>query len=306
MIGASEGPLLTLFAAVVRHGSFSGAARELKVSKSVISERVALLEHRCGTRLLERTTRRMRLTDAGAEVLEAATRVEDVLAQLSRSLDSRQGEPSGSLTVSTTIDLGALLVGPAVARVVSAWPKVRVKIIAEDAPRDIMEAKVDVAVRMGVPKSSSFVARKLALLREPIVAAPSIAVSIGKATRPRDLAGVPWVRHSLISGATMRFTGPGGAEEEIGPDYRAEANTGSTLLSLLLSGAGVGVLPEHALREHLHGGRLVVLCSGWVWKTVTLYALTPSAASQSAAAKALLSALRDQIARDRMLWGSGG
>lgn len=303
MIAASEGPLLVAFAAVVRGGSFSAAAAALKLSKSVVSERVRQLEERCGARLLERTTRRMRLTEAGALVLAAATRVEDALAQLSRSLEARQREPAGLLRVATTIDLGPQLVGPAVARLVAAHPRVRVEVVSEDAPRDVLESKVDVAVRLGAPRASSFVVRKLAVLREPIVAAPALADALAGATRPRELAGAPWVRHSLVAGPVLQFVGPGGAREEITPEVRAEANTGATVLSLLLAGAGVGVLPEHLVREHVRDGRLVVLCPGWIWKKVVLYALTPSRPSQSPALRAFLAALRDQIARDALRWG---
>ncbi len=306
MIDATDGPLLTTFAAVVRRGSFSAAAREVKLSKSVISQRISQLEERCGARLLERTTRRLRLTHAGVEVLETATRVEGALAKLSRSLDTRQSEPSGVLRVSTTVDLGPLLVAPAVARFVTAHPKVRVEILSEDAPRDMMDARIDIAVRLGAPKSSSFVVRKLAVLSEPIVAAPALADTIGRASRPRDLAGAPWVRHSLVSGPTLRFVGPRGASEDIAPVVRAEANTGATVLSLLLAGAGVGVLPEHALREHLYGGRLVVLCPGWIWKKVALYALMPSKPSKNPALRAFLSTLEDQVAQNKMRWGHDG
>ncbi len=302
MVTAADGHLLLAFAAVVRCGSFSAAARELELSKSVISERVKLLEQRCGARLLERTTRRLRITEAGAEVLAAAERVADALGQLSHRLDARQREPAGLLRVSTTNDLGPLLVGPAVARLVSAHPRLRVELLAEDASHDLLEAKIDVAVRLGAPKSSSFVARKLATLEEPIVAAPELADRLGPVSRPGELASAPWVRHSLVAGANMRFVGPGGAKQDIAPSFCVDTNSGSTLLSLLVHGAGVGVLPEHALREPLHAGRLVRLCPGWIWKRVALYALMPSKSARNPALAAFLVVLREQLGRDEQRW----
>lgn len=306
MLSAADGPLLLAFSAVVRCGSFSAAAAELKLSKSVVSERVKQLEERCGARLLERTTRKLHLSALGEEVLAAAARVDDALGQLSRRLDDARREPSGLLRVSTTNDLGPLLVGPVAARFVAAYPRVRVEITSEDAQRDVLGARVDVAVRLGAPRASSFVVRKLATLIEPIVAAPALAERFGRATRPRELADAPWVRHALVSSGTMRFLGPGGAVEEIAPAVRAEANSGATVLSLLLHGAGVGVLPEHALREHLHEGRLVRLCPAWIWKSVTLYALTPSKASQRPALAAFLAMLKEQVARDARRWAPVG
>jgi DNA-binding transcriptional LysR family regulator len=302
MLTAADGPLLTVFAAVVRHASFSGAAGELKLSKSAVSERIKQLEERCGSRLLERTTRRVRLTDIGAEVLATATRVEDALGQLSRSLDLGRREPAGLLRISTTSDLGPVLVGPLVARFVGAYPKVRVEILADDLQRDMLAARIDLAVRLGAPRASSLIVRKLAALPEPIVAAPGLADRLGRVTRPRDLAAAPWVRHSLVSSTTMRFLGPGGATEDLVPLVRAEADAGATVLGLLLHGAGVGVLPEHMLREHLRGGRLVRLCPGWIWKRVTLYALMPSKAAPGSALKAFLTMLLAEVARERSRW----
>lgn len=298
MLSAADGPLLLAFAAVVRCGSFSAAAVELRLSKSVVSERIRQLEERCGARLLERTTRKLHLTPLGDEVLAASARVEDALGQLSRRLDDARREPTGLLRVSTTNDLGPLLVGPVVARYVATYPRVRVEISSEDAQRDVLDARIDVAVRLGAPRASSFVVRKLCTLREPIVAAPALADRLGEVRRPRDLAAAPWVRHALVSGPTLRFLGPGGAAEELVPVVRAEANSGATLLSLLLHGAGVGVLPEHAVREHLHGGRLVRLCPGWIWKSVTLYALTPSNTARRPAPAAFLAMLKEQVALD--------
>ena len=304
MLTVDEAPLLRVFAAVARLGSFTAAAVELKLSKSMVSERVKYLESLCGASLLERTTRRVRLTEEGAEVLEVAERVEGALNLLARGLDARRSEPSGALRVATTSDLGPLLVAPVVARFVREYPKVTVEVLADDAPRDLIESRVDVAVRMGAPRDSSFVVRRLASMREPIVAAPIVAEELGVVARPRELADAPWVRHSLMAKPTMRFEGPHGAVDEVTVRARVEANSGSAVLGLALHGAGVCVLPEHLVAEPLREGRLVTLCPGWVWKRLSLYALTPSRPSQRPALKAFLAMLREQVRRDAARWGA--
>jgi DNA-binding transcriptional LysR family regulator len=302
MISALDGPLLMAFAAVVRQGSFSGAATELKLSKSVVSDRVRQLEERCGARLLERTTRRLRLTAAGQEVLDAAHQVTDALASLGRRLAEARREPAGLLRVATTIDLAPQLVAPVVARMVRTWPKLQVEIVADDAAHDLLAGNIDVAVRLGAPKSSTFVARKLATLAEPIVASPALAEVLGPVSRPRDLALAPWVRHALLPAGPMRFTGPDAAADEVTPPIRVSANTGAAVLALILAGAGVGVFPLHGLHAHLEAGRLVQLCPGWIWRTVSLYALMPSRPTSSPAVDALLEMLRDEIARTGGRW----
>ncbi len=303
MIDASDGPFLHVFSAVARCGSFSAAALELKLSKSVVSERIKHLEERAGVRLLERTTRRVQLTDSGAQVLAAATTLQDALGQLTSTLDAARSEPTGVLRISTTNDLGPLLVAPVVARFVRAYAKVTVEVFAEDVQRDFAEQRIDIAVRLGAPKSSSLVLQKLATLNEPIVAAPSLGAMYRAANRPRDLAKAPWVRHALISPRTLNFTGPAGAVDEVSPQWRASANSGATMLSLLLNGAGIGVFPEHALREHLRQGLLVELCPGWIWKTVSLYAVTASRPSQRPILKAFVTMLKEHIALDKTRFG---
>lgn len=302
MIGPADTPLLAAFAAVARRGSYSRAAEDLRLSKSVISERVKLLEERCGARLLERTTRSVRLTEAGQGALAAAIEVDAALTRLSASLDARRQEPSGTLRVSTTNDLGPLLVAPTAARLLSTYPRARVVITAGDALHDLMGEAIDVAVRLGAPRSSSLVVRKLAVLEEPIVAAPALAERWGHVSRPRELSEAPWVRHALLPARALRFTGPSGASDELVPTVRAEADTGATVLALLLSGAGLGVFPEHALAEHLASGRLVQLCPGWVWKRVHLFALTPSRVGPRSLAGLFLAMLRDQLELDRARW----
>lgn len=302
MLGPADAPLLAAFAAVARRGSYSRAADELRLSKSVVSERVRQLEERCGARLLERTTRSVRLTEAGHGALTAAAEVEAALTRLSATLDARQREPSGTLRVTTTNDLGPLLVAPAAARLVATYPRAQVAITSDDALHDLLGDGIDVAVRLGAPRSSSLVVRKLAVLDEPVVAAPGLAERWGHVTRPRELSEAPWVRHSLLPARALRFTGPGGATDEVVPTVRAEADTGATVLALLLSGAGVGVFPEHALAEHLAAGRLVQLCPGWVWKRVHLFALTPSRVGPRSLAGLFLAMVRDQLALDRARW----
>jgi DNA-binding transcriptional LysR family regulator len=230
LLTAADGPLLSVFAAVVRRSSFTGAAEELKLSKSVVSERIKQLEERCGSRLLDRTTRQVHLTASGAEVLAAAARVEE----------------------------------------------------------DLRSARAQASTSAGASR------RGCCGSRPPATSARrSSAQSWRAAWRP-----------ILVTTSTMRFLGPGGAKEELVPNVRAEANSGATVLGLLLHGAGVGVLPEHMLRDHLHAGRLVRVCPAWIWKRVTLYALMPAKPAPGSALKAFLTLLVAEVERDRIRWAT--
>ncbi|MEI8255469.1 MAG: LysR family transcriptional regulator [Deltaproteobacteria bacterium] len=295
MLRARDLPLLAVFAAVVRHGSFTAAARALDLPKSVVSENVKALEARCSARLLERTTRRLRLTAAGEVVLASARTIDEAMRDLSASLEREETAPSGTLRIATTHDLGPRLVAPVAAALAARYRDLCVEIVADDAPQDLIEGRFDVAVRLGTPRDSGYVMRKLATFAEPIVACPTLAEQHAQATRPRDLAGAPWVRHALISRDGMTFVGPRGQRDEVSVTIRAQANTGDGVRALLLGGAGIGFLPEYQLEEHLKSGALVRLCPGWVYKHVTLYALMPSAKHPRRSVSLFLEALKEKL-----------
>jgi molybdate transport repressor ModE-like protein len=291
VLKARDLPLLSVFAAVARAGSFTAAARELGLPKSVVSDNVKQLEQRCGARLLERTTRRLALTEAGTRVLTSARRIDEAMRELSASFEEDRG-PSGTLRVATTHDLAARLVAPVVAELVHEHPALRIELVADDAAHDLVEGRFDVAVRVGSPRDSSYVIKRLATMDEPIVAAPALVERLPHVVRPRELQGVPWVRHALVSGESMAFVGPRGQRDELVVSVRAQANTGLAVLALITGGAGVGVLPLHMMADGLAQGALVRLCPGWVWKRVELYALLPSREHPRPSVKAFVAALQ--------------
>lgn len=296
MLKPRDLPLLSVFMAVARQGSFTAAARELGMPKSVVSENVKVLEQRCGVRLLERSTRRLALTEVGARVLESARRIEEVTHELAATLEDGRG-PGGTLRVAATHDLAARLVAPVAAELVTTYPGLRVEIVADDATHDLIEGRYDLAVRLGSPRDSSYVLKRLATIDEPIVAAPAVAERHRGASRPRDLRDAPWIRHALISGDVMAFTGPRGQKDELEPTIRAQANTGYGVLALLVCGAGLGVLPRYLVADELAKGTLVRVCPPWVWKRVELYALLPSRGSPRASVGAFVAALQAQVER---------
>lgn len=218
-------------------------------------------------------------------------------------LEEAQREPTGTLRIATTHDLGALLLAPVVARFVRTFPKVVVDLTSDDIRQDLIEAEIDVAVRIGFPDNTSFIMRRLAVLEEPIVAAPELATSLGPVSTPSALADAPWVCHRFFAGRTLEFESAGGAVDEVCPKIRVQADSGATLVALLLSGAGVGMMPTHALYDALLEGRLVRLCPEWIWKRVSLYSLIPSKAFQRPVVKAFLALLGEQLAEEPGRWG---
>lgn len=304
IVQAKDLPLLAVFAAVVRHGSFTAAARVLGQSKSLVSESVRQLEERCGVRLLERTTRKLRLTQVGEQVLMTATTIADAARTLDSILDEHRNAPVGTLRIATTHDLGSLLVAPVAARLALQHPQMSIDIVSDDQSQDLIASRVDLAVRLGAPKESGSIVRKLARIAEPLLAAPSLLSLLPTASRPRELHGAPWVRHSLLPyHGALTFYGPKGETDTVTLTQRAQSNTGEGVRALLLSGIGLGVLPEYLVVDELRRGALVRLCPGWIWKQVTLYAELPSGKRKPRRVQLFLQALQETFATPDGLGG---
>lgn len=297
MIERHDLPRFLVLAHVVRLGTITAAARELGLSKSVVSEQLTALEARCGLRLLERTTRRLRPTQAGERVLAATAQLQAAMSDLAATVEAERHAPVGTLRVATTLDLGARLVAPVVARLMAEHPGLTVDVHMDDRRTELVAGGFDVAVRLGSPELSERVAIRLAEVREPIVAAPVLVAKLPAIARPRDLAGAPWVRHAALPNAdVLTFHGPGAASERAAVTTRARANSGEGVRALLLAGAGVGALPEYLVADELRRGALVTLCPGWIWKQVSLFAEIPSARRKPRRTTLFLDGLRAAIA----------
>jgi DNA-binding transcriptional LysR family regulator len=304
MLGPRDLPLLGVFAAVVRKGSFTAAARDLGVSKSVVSDRVRTLEDRLDVRLLERSTRRLRPTQVGEEVLSVALGVLDATGEVERIVENHRDAPVGTLRVGTTHDLAPRLVVPVAARIAARHPNVTVEIVADDAQHDLIAAGFDVGVRLGTPRSSGYGFRRLGVVPEIVTAAPELAARRA-VSRPSDLAEAPWTRHTLLPRAdVIELRGPRGEREKVAVRVRAGANTGDGVRGLVRGGVGFGLLPMHLAADDLASGALVQVCKGWVARQISIFAVVPSARRQPRRTELFLAALKEAIVGERLLSGA--
>jgi DNA-binding transcriptional LysR family regulator len=165
---------LIVFAKVVETNSFSKAARRLKMPISMVSRRIAELEDQLGVRLLERSTRNLRLTELGAEVLEHATRTAEIGEAVENIVSNRLSTISGTLRLSAPPTISDTLLTPLVIAFQASYPDVRVQIFATDRHIDHIAEGIDLAFRLGRLRDSSLVARKILTYRRQLVASPSI------------------------------------------------------------------------------------------------------------------------------------
>lgn len=275
MLSARDLPLLAVFASIARHASFTLAARELGSTKSVVSAQLRSLESKYGVRLVERTTRSVRLTSVGVAAFAATERMLDEARLVDAAVSAHRHEPTGRVRVGVPHGLGASVIAPVVAALVRDHPRLSIEMVVDDNVQDLVREELDVAIRIGVPRDSTYVMRRLGESVVILVASPLVALP--EASRPSELADAPWVRHVVVDrGPRWTFTGARERKDSVSPRVRAAANTMDAFRALLTSGAGIGAIPELHVADDLRRGTLVHVCPGWVRRRVVVYGLTAS------------------------------
>ncbi|WP_418146343.1 LysR family transcriptional regulator [Variovorax paradoxus] len=250
---------IAMFVQVVRHGSFAGAARRLGLPPNTVSRRIQQLEAQLGTRLMQRSTRRLTLTSAGQAFHERCAGAVDGLVDAGQALITGSQQPSGLVRVAATADFFDFFPMEWVADFLAAHPLVRVDFVLSDARADLIAEQIDIAFRGGALPDSGYVGRKLLGARtDGMVASPGYIAARGAPATLQELAEHDCVTSPHPSGRTLwRLAGPGGAEEEVQVAGRFSGNTAQALRKAALAGLGIALLPPTMARLDLEAGRLV-------------------------------------------------
>lgn len=262
-----------IFARVIDAGSFSEAARRMDISRSAVSKAVAKLEKGLGTRLLNRSTRHLSLTEAGAALAEHSTRMLEEAEQAERIIDSLHTEPRGMLRVNASVAFGTLHVAPALADFLAQYPEIRIDMAITDRPVDLAEDRYDVVIRVTGEPDLDLVACKLAPSRRKLCAAPSYFYRRGVPQTPSEL-----VKHNCLdytlSGEQghWRFTGPEG-EISVPVSGPLRINDDEALSQAVLSGLGIALLPTFIIGRDLQEGRLQATLSEYIPVERHVYAM---------------------------------
>ncbi len=289
---------IVVFAKVVEAGSFTAAAAALGLPKSSVSRKLAQLEERLGARLLQRTTRKLALTEVGTAYYERCRAIVADIADAEQSVADMQSSPRGLLRVTAPIDVGGVLLGGVVAKLLITHPDLQVELIATDRVVDLVEERVDVGLRFGPLPDSSLVARRVGRTCIVPYASPGYIARKGSPKRPDDL-----VDHDIIMFApiarmrTWTFRGKparGGRDGEVTvtPTPRLLATSMFAALDAVRSGAGIAVLGDFVARDDLAAGRLVRVLEGWSGTSAELFAVYPSTRNPTPKMKIFLDAVQ--------------
>jgi DNA-binding transcriptional LysR family regulator len=288
---------IAMFVQVVRCGSFAEAARRLGLPANTLSRRVQQLESRLGTRLMQRSTRKLTLTSAGQAFYERCAGAVDGLAEAGQELATGSQEPSGLVRVAATADFFDFFPMEWVAEFLAAHPRVRLDFVLSDAHADLIAEQIDVAFRGGPMRDSGYVGRQLLGLRsDGMVASPAYIAARGTPATLQDLLGHDCVTSPHPSGrTTWRLAGPGGVEEEVQVAGRFSGNTAQALRKATLAGLGIALLPPAMARLDVQAGRLLPVLPQYQRTGHGLSVLYPSRRQLPLAVSAFIALVVDKL-----------
>ena len=288
---------IQVFAQVVESGSFAKAAERLALSASAASRHVAELEAHLQTRLLNRTTRRVTLTEPGRAFYERAVQLLADLAEAEQEAARAAVVPRGTIRLTTSVNFGVRQVAPAIADFMARHREVAFDVSISERIVDLVEEGFDLAVRIGSPGSENLVARKLGETRLVLCAAPAYLAAHGTPEAPEDLASHDCFTYEYLAPRNVwRFRDASGAERAVRVAGRLHSNNGDLLAEAAARGAGIAFEPAFIVGPEVRAGRLVRLLEDFVPPPLPIYAVYPSRRHLSAKVRLFVEFLAERFA----------
>ena len=293
---------MAVFVEVVDASSFAGAARRLSMSPAMVSTHIQALEQRLGVRLLNRTTRRVSVTEIGQDYYERSLRILADMEEAERAAGDLQTAPRGVLRVTTSVSSGTRFLGPAIADYLANYPDVSIELSLDDRYIDLVEQRFDLAIRMGHLADSSLIARKLGSVGSVLCASPAYLETKGVPQTPRDLAGYNCLVYTHATRQNVwRFFDKDGGEQVVRISGRFLANNGDVLLNLALKDAGVVLLPRFIAESDLKTGSLVRLLPEYETPQIPVNAVYPHSRYVSAKTRTFIDFIAARFERSQQL-----
>lgn len=284
---------ITVFLRVVQSGSFSAAARQLAMPKSTVSRKIAELEEHVGSRLLQRTTRTLSLTDAGRIFYEHAMRIAAEVQSAKDAVGRMQAAPRGLLRVTAPLSFGML--GSIVAEYLRKHPAVQIELLCSDRRVDIVDERFDVAIRAGHLADSSLTARSLGSIKRVLVAAPSYCKEHGTPRAPTDLAQHACIVFGAGVAPNVWTLESAGKRADVHVLPRFTTNDLDVLRGAALTGVGFALIPEFVCAEDMRAKRLRRVLPDWGSAPTPVHAVYPTARLLSPTAAAFIELVRKRL-----------
>lgn len=291
---------MRVFVEVAERGSLSAAAERLDMSRAMVSRYLAELESWVGARLLHRSTRRLSLTAAGAEALARSRQLLELADELQHVVATPQDAPRGILRLTCSMFLAQVFIARVVADYVKRYPDAGVDLLVLDRTVDLVEERIDLAIRISNDLDPTLIARKLGVCRSVVCAAPSYLREHGTPTRAEQLARHNCLTYSYFGKSLWEFDYQG-QPEAVPVSGNVSANESNVLLQAARSGAGIAMQPLYAVAPLIQSGELVALLPGYRPRALDIHGVYASRKQMPATLRVMLDHLADAFARDA-LW----
>jgi len=284
---------MLIFARVVQAGSFSKASAELGMPKSTVSRKVSELEERLKARLLQRTTRKLSLTDVGRTYYDYCARIAGEVADAERAVSSLQDTPRGLLRV--TAGINSAYLGPIVSDFLARYPEVQLELFCTTRTVDLIEERFDLAIRTGTLADSSLIGRSLGSGKWFLVATPRYLKKRGRPRTPEDLKKHDCVLfgHGLATASLHLENEDGAVHVSLSP--RLLVTDFDVLHAAVMAGLGIGLLPAFSSVEELRARRLERVLRGWNVPSTPVHIVYPSGRHLSPKLKAFIDHLQQRM-----------
>jgi DNA-binding transcriptional LysR family regulator len=289
---------LAIFAKVAETRSFAAAAAELKLSKATVSKAVSRVEAKLKTRLFNRTSRRIALTEAGRALTDRASHI---LAEGEAAEDEALSQSTavrGLVRLAAPMSFGVLHVAPLLPEFLAAYPEVSIDLHLSDATVDMIGDGFDAAIRIAVLPDSSLIARRICGMPRYLVGSPNYLELHGRPRHPLHLAEHVCITYGHASAPeTWRFTHKNGKSATVRPSGPLRINNGDAMMPALIAGTGLAVLPEFIVRDALADGRLERLLADWSLPAGAVYWVTPPGGLPPTRVKVLADLLFERLGK---------
>lgn len=283
------------FVATVNANGFAAAAREMDLPRSKVSKQIQALEEALGVQLLQRTTRSLHLTEAGAEYYEAAREVIAAVEEAEQRARSGTGELRGVLRVNAPMSFGLRRLGTLIPQFYEQHPNVELQLVLSDQQVDPVRGGFDVTIRIASLQDSSMVARALAPAPRIMVASPAYLARMGTPQAPRDLAAHQCLNYGYLqSGVSLQLSN-GRETQRVQVTGPLHANNGDVLAQAAEAGMGIALLPDFIVEEALAAGRLVPILEEWQAPPIAIHAVYASARRVPQKTRAFVDFLRTAL-----------
>ncbi|WP_447589537.1 LysR family transcriptional regulator [Aquipseudomonas campi] len=286
---------MALFATVVDKGSMVAAADELGMTPSAVSQQIRKLEEATQVNLLHRTTRKLTLTEAGASFYQSCAQILALAEQAEQRLAELRDAPVGELRIAAPVGFSGRMVTEALVPLLRAHPGLSLRLFFHDEQIDLVERRIDLAIRAGVLEDSSLVARHLGDWRMLLCVAPSYLARCGPVQGPEHLSALDWLTLNHERAQQLVLQGPDGSVQRLRVESRVACNNILSVRQFTLAGMGVSVQPEPEVREELARGELLVLLPDWQAEPLGIHIVTPRRDAQPAKVRYAIEALRRSL-----------